>query len=130
MKRYNFELKLFVLDSRRQGKRWGEIKRAIKEKFKIEPPTVRTMQNWQEGTDRDILSRALKDKAEEESEVIRKQAVNRVVQEMLPQILEAKAAGTDIEYIGWRWFFSVMSNILGRDKFRQFMDRYIKENSE
>ena len=130
MKKYNFELKLFVLDNRRQGKGWGEIRRAIKEKFKIEPPTIRAMQNWQEGTDRDILSRALKDKADKEAEVIRKQAVNKVVQEMLPKILEARDTGEDVEYAGWRWFFSVMENILGREKFKRFMDRYIKENQE
>ena len=51
MKRFSFEVKLFALDSRREGKGWGEIRRAIKEKFLIEPPTIRAMQKWEQGSD-------------------------------------------------------------------------------
>ena len=71
-----------------------------------------------------------KDKADKEAEVIRKQAVNRVIQEMLPKILEARDTGEDVEYAGWRWFFSVMENMLDREKFKQFMARYLEENKE
>jgi len=128
MKRFNFEVKLFALDNRREGKGWGEIRRAIKEKFLIEPPTIRAMQKWEQGSDREILNRALKDKAKEEAEAIKEQTINRIVQELLPKLWEARDTGEDVEYAGLRWFFSVMESTLGREKFRRLMARYLAEN--
>jgi hypothetical protein len=130
MKRFNFEVKLFALDNRSEGKGWGEIRRAIKEKFLIEPPTIRAMQKWEQGSDREVLNRALKDKAKEEAEDIKKQAINRIAQDLLPKLWEARDAGEDVEYAGWRWFFSVMESTLGQEKFRRFMSRYLNEHKE
>lgn len=130
MKKYDFEVKLFALDSRREGKGWGEIRQAIKERFKIEPPTVRAMQLWETGSDRDVLSRALEDKANKEAEEIRKQALKKVAQELVPRLLEARDTGEDIEYAGWSWFFSIVETTLGGDKFRRFMARYLNEHKE
>jgi len=128
MKRFSFEVKLFAFDRRHEGKGWGEIRRAIKEKFKIEPPTIRAMQKWEQGSDREVLIKALKDKATNEAEAMRKQALNRVAQELFPKLLEARDTGEDVEYAGWSWFFSIMESTLGREKFRNFMDRYLKEH--
>jgi len=128
MKRFSFEVKLFAFDRRHEGKDWGEIRRAIKEKFKIEPPTIRAMQKWEQGSDREVLIKALKDKATNEAEAMRKQALNRVAQELFPKLLEARDTGEDVEYAGWSWFFSIMESTLGREKFRNFMDRYLKEH--
>jgi len=128
MKRFSFEVKLFALDNRREGKRWGEIRCTIKEKFLIEPPTIRAMQKWEQGEDREVLSLALKDKAKKEAEAIKEQAINRIVQDLFPKLLEARDTGEDVEYAGWRWFFSVMESMLGREKFRRFMARYLAEN--
>jgi len=128
MKRFTFEVKLFALDKRREGKGWGEIRRAVKEEFLIEPPTIRAMQKWEQGSDREVLNRALKDKAKEEADVIKEQAINRVVQGLLPKLWEARDAGEDIEYAGWRWFFSIMETTLGKEKFNGFMSRYLDEN--
>lgn len=130
MKRYSFEVKLFAFDNRREGKGWGEIRRAIKEKFKIEPPTVRAMQKWEQGSDREVLKKALKDKATKEAEATRKQALNRVAQELLPKLLEARDTGEDVEYAGWSWFFSIMESTLGREMFKRFMARYLGEHKE
>jgi hypothetical protein len=128
MKRFSFEVKLFAFDSRREGKGWGEIRRAIKEKFKIEPPTVRAMQKWEQGSDREVLKKAIKDKATKEAEAMRKQALNRVAQELFPKLLEARDTGDDVEYAGWSWFFSIMESTMGQEKFRNFMDRYLSEH--
>jgi len=128
MKRYSFEVKLFAFDSRREGEGWGAIRRAIKEKFKIEPPTVRAMQKWEQGSDREVLRTALRDKASKEAEAIRKQALTRVAQELLPKLLEARDTGEDVEYAGWSWFFSIMESTLGREKFKSFMTKYLSEH--
>ena len=130
MKRFSFEVKLFALDSRREGKGWGEIRHAIKEKFLIEPPTVRAMQKWEQGPDRQVLDNALKDKARKDAEYIKEQTLNRVAQELLPKLWEARDTGEDVEYAGWSWFFSIMENTLGREKFKRFMSRYLDEHKE
>ena len=59
---------------------------------------------------------------------MKKQAINRIAQELLPKLLEARDIGDDVEYAGWRWFFSVMESTLGQEKFRRFMGRYLDEN--
>ncbi|RLC61095.1 MAG: hypothetical protein DRI01_09070 [Chloroflexi bacterium] len=128
MKRYSFEVKLFALDSRGEGKGWGEIRRAIKERFQIEPPTIRAMQKWEQGSDREALNKALKDKARKEAEAMKEQTLNRVAQELLPKLWEARDTGEDVEYAGWSWFFSIMESTMGQEKFRNFMDRYLSEH--
>ena len=124
---YSFEVKLFALNSRREGKGWGEIRRAMKERFNIDPPTVRSMQKWEKETDRGVLNRALKEKAKKEAEAIKGQALTSVAEDLLPRLWKARDAGDDIEYEGWRWFFSIVENTLGSKKFKRFLHQYLDE---
>jgi len=126
---FSFEVKLFALDSRREGKGWGEIRRAIKERFNINPPTVRAMQKWDKETDRGVLNRALKEKAKKEAEAIKGQALTSVAEDLLPRLWKARDAGEDIEYAGWRWFFSIIEATLGSEKFRKFFNQYMEEQA-
>ena len=130
MKKYTFEIKLFVLDSRRQGKGWSEIRKSIKEKFQIEPPTIRAMQMWEKGSDREVLSKALKDKAKMESGAMQEQNLRKMAEELIPKLLEARNSGDDVEYAGWSWFFSIVEATLGKEKFRRFMSKYLEEHKE
>jgi len=124
---FSFEVKLFALNNRREGKGWGEIRRAIRERFNIEPPTVRSMQKWEKETDRGVLNRALKEKAKKEAEIIKGQALTSVAEDLLPRLWKARDAGDDIEYEGWRWFFSIVENTLGSEKFKRFLRQYQHE---
>ncbi len=124
---FSFEVKLFALNSRSEGKGWGEIRRAIKERFNIDPPTVRSMQKWEKETDRRVLNRALKEKAKKETEAIKGQALTTVAEDLLPRLWKARDAGDDIEYEGWRWFLSIVENTLGSKKFKQFLRQYLDE---
>ncbi len=124
---FSFEVKLFALNSRSEGKGWGEIRRAIKERFNIDPPTVRSMQKWEKETDRRVLNRALKEKAKKETEAIKGQALTTVAEDLLPRLWKARDAGDDIEYEGWRWFLSIVENTLGSEKFKQFLHKYLDE---
>lgn len=121
---FSFEVKLFALNSRQEGKGWGEIRRTIKERFNIDPPTVRSMQKWKKETDRGVLDRALKEKAKKEAEAIKGQALTSVAEDLLPRLWKARDAGDDIEYEGWRWFFSIVENTLGSKKLRRFLKQY------
>ena len=124
---FSFEIKLFVLNGRREGKGWGEIRRATKERFNIDPPTVRSLQKWEKETDRGVLNRALKKKAKKEAETIKGQALTSVAEDLLPRLWKARDAGEDIEYEGWRWFFSIVENTLGSEKFNRFLEKYRDE---
>ena len=127
MKRFSFEVKLFALDNRQQGRGWGEIRRAIRDRFGIDPPTVRSLQKWEQGSARGVLDQALKDRAKQEAESAKQEALRRVVQDLPARLVEAREAGEDVEYAGWRWFFSAVESLLGADKFRAYLDRYRSE---
>jgi len=124
---FNFEVKLFALSRRSEGKRWGEIRRAIKERFNIDPPTVRSLQKWEKETDRGVLDHALKEKAKKEAEAIKGQALTSVAEDLLPRLWKARDAGDDIEYEGWRWFLSIVESTLGSEKFKRFLKQYQTE---
>ena len=129
MVRYNFEIKLFALDRRREGMGWGEIKQKIRERFNIKPPTTRSLQKWEKGLDRDGLNRALMEKARSEAEANKGEALTRMAEDLLPKLWEARDGGEDIEYAGWRWFFSIIEATLGSEKFRKFLNQYIEEQA-
>ncbi len=124
---FSFEVKLFAINSKREGKGWGEIRRAIKEKFNINPPGVRSLQKWEKETDRGVLNRALKKKAKKEAEAIKGQALTSMAEDLLPRLWKARDAGDDIEYEGWRWFFSIVEKTLGSKKLKRFLDKYWDE---
>ncbi len=126
---YSFEVKLFAVNSRREGKGWGEIRRAIKEKFSIDPPTVRSLQKWEKETDRGVLNRALKEKAKKEAEAVKGQALTSVAEDLLPRLWKARDAGEDIEYAGWKWFFSIVEATLGSKKLKRFLEQYLSERT-
>ena len=124
---FSFEVKLFALNGRREEKGWGEIRRAIKERFNIDPPTVRSLQKWEKETDRGVLDHALKEKAKKEAEAIKGQALTSVAEDLLPRLWKARDAGDDIEYEGWRWFLSIVESTLGSEKFKRFLKQYQTE---
>ena len=47
MPRFNIQVKLFALDERAKGEGWKAIVQGIRDKFGIEPPTIRAMQKWE-----------------------------------------------------------------------------------
>lgn len=128
MKRFELRIKLFAIDQRREGRTWGEIRRAIRTEFGIDPPTIRAMQKWEKELNREGLSRAIAQKTSEKAEAAKKTAINSMITGLIPILWEAKDAGEDIEYASWRWFLSIMENTLGRDKFRAILEKYLKES--
>ena len=125
---FGMEVKLFAISSRREGKGWGEIRRAIKERFGTErAPTVRSLQKWEKETDWEIIDRSLKEKAKKQAEVVKGRALTIVAEDLLPRLWKARGAGEDIEYAGWSWFFSILENTLGSETFKGFMKKYLEE---
>lgn len=128
MQRYSLEVKLFALEKRRDGSGWGEVRRSIRERFGIEPPTIRAMQRWEKQlATRKDLAHALSEDARKKAEVAKMQTLTQVAGGLLPHLWVAKDAGEDIESAGWKWFFSIVENVLGSEKFKRFLSEYLAE---
>ena len=127
MRRYPLEVKMFVIEKRRAGSEWSQIKQGIRETFNMEPPTVRAMQRWDKELDRGALSKALKARAKKEAEATKEQTITMLAQDLLPTLWKAVDAGEELEYSGWSWFFRLVESSLGTKKFQSFIVRYLKE---
>ena len=127
MRRYDINVKLFTIENRQRGRGWFEIRQAIKERFKIDPPTIRAMQRWEKEIDREAVDRALAEKAKKELEANKGRAIAVTVQDLIPRLWRARDTGEDVEYRGWGWFFGIQESILGAEKFWRFVDQYRDE---
>lgn len=130
MTRFNTKVKLYVLDERAKGTGWQMINKGIKEKFNIEPPTVRAMQKWEKKLDRLGLSHQIMKEAKGLMPGIEEQTSMRFAQELIPVLWQAKDAGQDIELAGWKWFLNVMENQLGSLKFEHIIREYMAEREK
>lgn len=128
MRRYSLEVKLFAIEKRRDNSPWEEVRQAIKEKFGIQPPTIRQMERWEKQlATREDLFKALPEEVKKKAEVARTQTLTQVADGLLPTLWMARDAGEDLEYAGWKWFFSIVENILGTEKFKRFLNAYLAE---
>ena len=127
MARFQARVKLYVLDRRAEGEGWKAIKQGIKEKFNVEPPTVRAMQKWEKKLDRLALSGEIMKEVKGQMPVIEAEAHARVAQGLIPVLWQAKDAGHDIELAGWKWFFRLVESQLGSPKFERLIREYMSE---
>ena len=127
MPRFNIQVKLFALDERAKGEGWKAIGQGIRDKFGIEPPTVRAMQKWEKKLDRLALSHQLMMEVRGQMPRIEKEAQVRFAQELIPVLWQAKDAGQDIELSGWKWFLQLMESQLGKQNFEYIIREYMAE---
>ena len=127
MPSFNVKVKLYVLDERAKGEGWKIIRQGIKEKFDIEPPTVRAMQKWEKKLDRLSLSHQLMKEVKGQMPAIVGDAQARVAQELIPILWRAKDIGQDIDLVGWKWLLSLMENQLGSERFDYVLREYMEE---
>jgi len=127
MARFNSAVKLFVLDGRAEGKGWKIIKQGIKDKFNIEPPTVRAMQKWEKNLDRMALTAELMKDIKGQMPTIETEAQVRFAQELMPVLWNAKDVGQDMELAGWKWFLQFIDGRLGSQRFELMINQYMEE---
>lgn len=130
MARYKANVKIHALDERAKGKKWKQIQRTIKDKFNVEPPTVRAMQKWEKKLDRVALSHELMKEAERQMPATKLEVSQRLAQGLIPLLLEAKDAGEDVELSGWKWFLSLIETQLGSAKFEYIISEYLAERTK
>ena len=127
MKRYQTDVKLFVLNERSEGKGWKIIKERIRQRFNIEPPTVRAMQKWEKGLDRAALNAELMKDIKGQMPVIEAEAQLHFAQDLLPTLWKAREAGQDMELAGWKWFLHFIDSRLGSQGFERLVNEYMSE---
>ncbi len=127
---YSAEIKLFALERRRDGKEWSEIRREIKDKFKPDPvPSIRGMKRWDQ-LNYDELRMLVARNMTRQAEGMKNVGLTKVAETQLNNLWESRFLGERIEYGGWRYFFELLENILGGEKFRKYVDRYLNETKD
>ena len=121
------EVRLFVVEKKKGGHSWDRVAELVQQEFKIRPPSRRQMVKWLKTTDRPAIDHALEQKAKQELETRKGQAIAMAMDDLLPRLWKVRDAGEDIEYHGWSWFFGIQENVLGSKKFWQFLERYKTE---
>jgi len=129
MERFQSEVKLFVLNERSEGKGWKIIKERIQERFKINPPTTRAMQKWEQHLDRAALSAEVMKDVKGKMGVIEAEALQSA-QGLLATLWQAKDDGQDLEVAGWKWLFHYLDNRLGEQRFEILVDSYMRERKK
>ena len=129
MERFQSEVKLFVLNERKEGKGWKIIKERIHERFNINPPTTRAMQKWEQHLDRAALSAEVMKDVKGKMGVIEAEALNSA-QGLLATLWKAQDDGQDLEVAGWKWFFTYLDKRLGDQRFEILVDSYMKERKK
>jgi len=129
MERFQSEVKLFVLNERSEGKGWKIIKERIQERFKINPPTTRAMQKWEQHLDRAALSAEIMKDVKGKMGVIEAEALQSA-QGLLATLWQAKDDGHDLEVAGWKWLFHYLDNRLGEQRFEILVDSYMRERKK
>lgn len=130
MARFEGRVKLFVLDERAQGKGWKVIKQGIKDRFNVEPPTIRAMEKWIKNLDRTTLTADLMKDVRGQMPAIETEAQVRFAQEVMPILWRARDAGQDMELAGWKWFLQFIDGRLGSQRFERMIDEYMKERQK
>ena len=126
---YPVEVRLFVVNKKREGHSWDRVAELVKQEFNIESPGRRQMSKWVKTIDRSTINQALEQTATKELEAKKGQAIAMAMDDLLPRLWKARDAGEDIEYRGWSWFFGIQENVLGSKKFWQYLDKYRIERS-
>ncbi len=131
MRRYGVSIQSSVIEERKQGKPWKDIRQEVKSKFGIEPPTIRAMQGWvQRGLDRTQIDRMLAEEAKAKLPQAADFTQKFVSEVMLPAAWRSQAIGADLEQTLWGVFLGAMETAIGSDKFERVLGEYMKQRAE
>lgn len=131
MKKYGLTIQSYVIEQRKQGITWKDISRQVKDKFGVEPPTIRAMQKWvQRGLDRAQMGKMLMEEARKklpEVAAFMQAYFSEVIQ---PVIRRSQTVGADLEQTVLGVFLGAMETAIGSIKFERFIDDYMKRQAE
>lgn len=125
---YSDEMKYFALSKRKDGLGWWEIRRAVKERFKVDPlPTIRAMQRWEQVLSLDELSESVAKNRDIKAQESLSTGLIKAAETQLHSLWENRLLGEQMEYDGWRYFLSILERIWGSENLRKYVGRYLTE---
>ena len=131
MRRYGLTIQSYVIEQRKQGKPWKDLKQEVGDKFGAKPPTIRAMQKWvQRGLDRAQIDKMLMEEARKKLPQAAAFTQAYFSEVMLPTIWRSQAIGADLEQTMWTLLLSAMETAIGSDKFERFIGEYMKRRAE
>ncbi|MFW6125527.1 MAG: hypothetical protein ACOC58_00315 [Chloroflexota bacterium] len=130
MRRFDAQVKVFVLDQRHSGKAWKQVQEEVRATFKIDPPSLRAMENWAKDLDREALSRLMVEEVRQAPPNWGPTALQHVAAGLIPVLWQTKDAGQDIELQGWLWFFSLAERQMGTATFERVLSEYMRRPPE
>ncbi|MGD1119801.1 MAG: hypothetical protein ABR886_09985 [Dehalococcoidales bacterium] len=128
--RFKTEVKIFALKEREQGKSWSIIRHNIKERFKVEPPTVRAMEKWKKSLNPENIAAEFFKDAKQEIPKFKKEVQIEMGQNLLPLISQAREVGEDMEAATWKWFFQWAESYIGKEKFKKLVTDYLSQQGD
>ena len=130
MQRFTPQVKLYALDERHSGKTWKQVQQGIGEKFNTIPPSIRAMEKWEKGIDREKLSQMLIEESRKALPTVEAATLQQMAEGLIPVLWRARDAEEDVELEGWLWFFSLVERQLGGTKFEGFLSEYWRRRDE
>ncbi len=125
---YSDEMKYFALSKRREGLGWWDIRRAVQDKFKLEPiPTIRAMQRWEEVLNIDELSESVAKNLDIKAQASASTGMVDLAETLLHSLWGTRHLGEQVEYDGWKHFLSTLERIWGTEKLRGYVGKYLAE---
>jgi len=88
------------------------------------------MEKWEKEIDREKLSRIIVEQSRKQLPKVEGEALQQMVQGLMPILWQARDAGADVELEGWLWLFSLIERQLGSAKFDSFLSEYNSRRSK
>lgn len=131
MRKYGLAIQSYVIEQRKQGKPWKDLKQEMEDKFGTKSPTIRAMQKWvARGLDRVEIDKMLMEEAERKLPQAAMFTRAYFAEVMLPNIWRSQALGADLEQTMWALFLSAMETAIGSDKFARFINEYMTRRTK
>jgi hypothetical protein len=128
--KFKTEIKMYALNERKKGVKWGMIRESIQKIYEVKPPTIRAMEKWEKNLDSDSVYSDLLSETKKKLPQMQKDIEFEMAQSMFPVVKQAKETGGDMEAATWKWFFNWAENYIGKEKFINLTKEYLKDRGE
>ena len=127
--RFSEKVIAFVLTERSRGKRWNDVRNAVRDQFQIEPPSERQMRNWYKEygggliLGEKLLRESLVKMARDSMPVAAFAAQQLAIEQGIPALVEAFQRKEDPLVAGGLMILSMLEQTVGK-KYDEIVRQY------
>jgi len=125
-KTYPLEIRISVVQGRKEGHSWKEVKELIRQRFgpgKV--PGQRQMSKWMKSSDPESLSRLATEELKRRAEL----EAFKDVSDLMPNVFWAFLKGADVGIMLAKWLLTQLESTLGSERFQQVVREYLAEKT-